>query len=216
MNVAPRPEDLPPAPVTRFIVLSCALVAIGQVFLPMPLEALVIRALALVPAHLSASPLSMSPTLLTSLFVHGGWFHLLVNMMFLWLIGRPVEWVLGARRYLLLYLVTGIAGGGLQVALEPASTLPVVGASGAISGVLAVYAVLFSRSRVAGAEVLGMRLPGRYLQLLWFAASWIGIQVMAGMAFNSETGGIAIGAHIGGFLAGLLLIAPLLRPQADD
>ena len=137
---------MPPAPVTRFIVSSCALVAIGQVFLPMPLEALVIRALALVPAHLSASPLSMSPTLLTSLFVHGGWFHLLVNMMFLWLIGRPVEWVLGSRRYLLLYLVTGIAGGALQVALEPASTLPVVGASGAISGPMTISQFCHSRT----------------------------------------------------------------------
>jgi len=176
-----------------------------------------IVALSLIPARLTLTPGAGAITLVTSQFLHAGLVHLLANMIFLWAIGRPVEWVIGTGRVVVLYLVTGVAGGLVQTLADPMSTIPVVGASGAISGLLAVYALLFSRSRVATRMLAGFRVPGQVLRVLWFAVAWIGIQLMVAMVFNTGSpGGVAVWAHIGGFLAGLVLAAPFTRRRRPE
>jgi membrane associated rhomboid family serine protease len=153
----------------------------------------------------TAVPALLTPV--TSLFLHGGWFHLVMNMLFLLLVGRMTEWVLGPARLLALYFGAGLAGGALQVLADPSSTMPVVGASGAVAGVFAAYAVLFARQRTDTRRFAGITLSGTTVNALWLAAVWIGLQLMTG----AIVGGIAIWAHIGGFVAGLLLIGPLRR-----
>lgn len=150
-------------------------------------------------------------TLLTSLFIHGSWLHLGLNLLFLLLVGRMVEWVIGPARLLLLFLLGGLVGGVLQVLVTPESTLPVIGASGAIAAVFACYATLFARRRANARQLFGLKLSSEALTALWFAAVWIGLQLMTGVAFNEQGGGIAIWAHIGGFVAGLIVAQPLSR-----
>lgn len=148
--------------------------------------------------------------LVTSLFLHASWLHLGANMLMLLVIGRPVEWVLGSLWMLALYLVSGIAGGLLQVLVDPSSMIPIIGASGAIAGLFGGYAMLFSREKVASRRVLGLRVSGSLLRMLWIAATWIGLQLL----LDFSSGGnslVAIWAHIGGFIVGLSLAPLMLR-----
>lgn len=143
-------------------------------------------------------------TPLTATLVHGGILHLLFNMaMFVW-VGRQVEPAIGAPQLAVLYIVGAYAAAAGQWALDPAGLIPMVGASGAISAVVALYALVFSESKTRA--IAGI--PAGVVRALWLGAAWVIIQTMLGFA----TGGmIAVGAHIGGFLAGLLLARPLLR-----
>lgn len=171
----------------------------------------------LVPARLTGevigidSPLPAWLTLLTHQFLHGGLVHLAMNMVFLAWVGRMVEWRLGPSLFLLLYFLGGIAGGLMQVVMTPASVVPVVGASGAISAVFAAYALLFARSGEEPARVLGMTISGETVRAFRFACLWIGLQLLTAVAFNTGSGGVAIWSHIGGFLAGLLFGLPFIR-----
>ena len=153
-------------------------------------------------------------TLLTSMFLHGGWLHLIGNMWYLWIFGDNVEDVLGPVRYLLFYFLCGIAAGATHVLLSPGSSVPTVGASGAIAGVLAGYASLFPHARVVTLIPLGfflqvVELPAVALLVLWFV-----IQGLSGFLSLGAPGasGVAWGAHVGGFLAGLVLVR-VLRPR---
>lgn len=149
-------------------------------------------------------------TLLTSLFLHAGWIHLGLNMLFLGWIGRAVEISLGWRRFVVLYFAAGIASGALHLVVEAHSPFVVVGASGAIAGVFAVYAMMFSRSRAASRRIAGINLSSALLTSLWFATIWAALQLLTALAFNTGGDqGIAIWSHIGGFVAGLLLVQPL-------
>lgn len=206
-----------PARATTAIILFCAAVQLLATLAgPTMLVELAVRA-GLMPARLTgAVDLGMAAvpaplTLVTSLFVHGSWLHLILNLLFLLIVGRMVEWVIGAARLVGLFVIGGIAGGLLQTLMSPDSTLPVIGASGAIAAVFACYATLFATSRANARIVLGIRMSSAFLTALWFAAVWIGLQLMTGAAFNMGGGGIAIWAHIGGFVAGLLLAQPLTR-----
>jgi len=149
-------------------------------------------------------------TLITSMFLHAGWWHLLGNMLFLFVFGDNVEDAFGHVRYLLFYLACGIASGLAQVYVGPLATIPGVGASGAISGVLAAYLVMFGNNRV---RVLVGFIPlvvPAYLMI----GVWIAIQFLSGAASIGETaqsGGVAYAAHVGGFVAGLAL-GLVLRP----
>jgi membrane associated rhomboid family serine protease len=155
-------------------------------------------------------------TPLTSMFLHGGWGHLLGNCVFLWVFGNNVEDSMGRLRFLGFYLVCGLAAAAAQVAIHPASPVPMVGASGAISGVLGGYLLLYPRARVRVLLILFIfiqvvRLPAFVVLLLW-----IGYQVVMGlpelMAIDPEaSAGVAVFAHIGGFLAGLLLVKLFTR-----
>ncbi|MEO0972311.1 MAG: rhomboid family intramembrane serine protease [Pseudomonadota bacterium] len=143
--------------------------------------------------------------LFTSMFMHGGWMHLLGNTWFLWVFGGNVEDSMGALRFVVLYLLSGLAASAAQIAADPTSPIPVVGASGAIGGVMGAYLVLFPRVRVRMLVVLiviftTFRVPA-YLMLGY----WIVVQIIGGLT-PSEGGGIAFWAHIGGFFAGALLV----------
>lgn len=150
-------------------------------------------------------------TPLTSMFLHGGWAHLLGNCMFLWVFGNNVEDSMGRVRFLIFYVLCGLAAAAAQVAVYPASPVPMVGASGAISGVLGGYLLLYPRVRVRVLFILVIfiqvvRVPAFVVLLLW-----IGYQVLMSlpelMAVDPDaSSGVAVFAHIGGFVAGLLLV----------
>lgn len=174
----------------------------------------------LIPARLAGAGLARAGdipavlTLLTSLFLHGGWLHLALNLSFLLWVGRHVETVAGPLRFAVLYLVSGIAGGLLQTAVEPGLVSPVVGASGAIAGVFGAYAMLFARRRLATLRILGVTIAGGVLTALWYLATWVVLQLLTGLAFNQGGGGIAIWTHIGGFVVGLIAARWLVRQWA--
>src|SRR5206468_6800387 len=139
------------------------------------------------------------------MFLHGGWMHLGGNMLYLWIFGDNLEKVMGHARFLIFYLVCGIAAALAHIAFSGGSTVPTVGASGAISGVLGGYLVLFPRNHV---RVLtrGRIMAVPAIVVLGF---WIVIQLINGIgsiATTSETGGVAYLAHVGGFVAGLVLV----------
>ena len=148
--------------------------------------------------------------LFTSMFLHGGWMHFLGNMLYLWVFGDNVEDWLGWLRFLLFYLVCGLLASLLQIAVHPGSPIPMIGASGAISGVLAAYLVLFPRARVLTfVPILFffylVRLPALIFLGLWFLLQFFNgaVSLTAG---DLSMGGTAWWAHIGGFVAGLVLI----------
>lgn len=206
-----------PARATNAIVLVClAIQAAVSLAGPTFAVQLAVRA-GLMPARLTgavdlgATAVPAPLTLLTSLFIHGGWLHLGLNLLFLLIVGRMVEWVAGPGRLMLIFLLGGLAGGVLQTVVTPTSTLPVIGASGAIAAVFACYATLFARRRANPRRVLGFTVSSEFLTALWFAAVWIGLQLMTAAAFNGQGGGIAIWAHIGGFVTGLVVARPLAR-----
>lgn len=151
-------------------------------------------------------------TVLTSMFMHGGWFHLIANMMFLWVFGNNVEDSMGHVRFLAFYLLAGLAGAGAHVLLNPDSGVPTVGASGAISGVLGAYLLLYPRVPiyVLFPPFWVMRLPA-FLVLGY----WIALQLLLGFAQlgGGYGAGVAVWAHIGGFLAGLLTVRFFEREQ---
>lgn len=205
-----KPFKPPSAPVaTNAILVGCAVVQVLMTVIGPQAEAQVVWRAGLIPARFSGLLASLpgsipAPlTLVTSLFLHGGWLHLGMNLIFLALVGRFVEWVLGPGKLVALYLIGGVVAGLLQVVVEPMSGEPVIGASGAIAAVFGCYAVIFAKKRVTDKHVGPVRLPGELLTALWFAAAWIGLQLLTGLVFNRSVEGIAIWAHIGGFVAGL-------------
>lgn len=160
-------------------------------------------------------PVWLTPV--TSAFLHAGLFHLAMNMLVLVVVGRMIEAALGTERFVWLYAAGVIGAAAVHYAIDPASTTPVVGASGAISALLAAYFLLFSRRKP---QAIGP-VPGLVVHIVWLAAAWIGINLLSQLAFAGTALGIAIWAHIGGFAAGLLLAIPLARshrprpPQHD-
>lgn len=143
-------------------------------------------------------------TLVTSMFLHGGWLHVLGNCWFLWIFGNNVEGAMGHFRFLAFYLVCGVAAAAAQIVADPGSAVPMVGASGAISGVMGAYIVLYPRVRVHTLVFLlifffRMTFPAWAVLGLWFLVQLANAQL-------EQVGGVAVVAHIGGFLAGALLI----------
>ncbi len=153
--------------------------------------------------------------LVSSMFLHGSWMHLLGNMWFLWIFGDNIEDILGHGNFVVFYLATGLAGGLAHVVLNPASGVPAIGASGAISGVMGAYLVKFPASRVTTLVffLFTMEVPALLMIGLWFFTQLLsGVGSLA--AVNSNAGGTAWFAHIGGFLAGCVLISILpTRPR---
>jgi membrane associated rhomboid family serine protease len=151
--------------------------------------------------------------LLTSMFLHGSWMHLLGNMWFLWLFGNNVEDSMGRGRFTVFYLLTGLAAALMQVVTDPASGIPMVGASGAISGVMGAYLVLYPRVRVFTLVPLGFFLTSVALPAWMMLLYWLGLQVLSGVsALGREVGGgVAFWAHVGGFVAGLALVKLFAR-----
>ena len=151
----------------------------------------------------------------TSMFLHGGWMHVLGNMWFLVIFGNNIEDSMGHARYLLFYLTSGVAAALVQVFATPASPIPMVGASGAISGVMGAYLILYPKVRVWTIVPIGI-IPYSIALPAWtMLLYWIGIQIFSGLARagGEETGGVAFWAHVGGFVAGAILVKLFARPE---
>jgi membrane associated rhomboid family serine protease len=142
----------------------------------------------------------------TSMFLHGSWMHLLGNMWFLWVFGDNVEDSMTRPRFIAFYLLCGIAAALAQVVMDPASGVPMVGASGAISGVMGGYLVLYPRVRVFALVPLGFLLTSVALPAWVMLLYWIGLQILSGLTSIGAGGGVAFWAHIGGFVAGVVLV----------
>jgi membrane associated rhomboid family serine protease len=147
-------------------------------------------------------------TLLTSMFLHGGWAHLLGNMLYLWIFGNKVEDRMGHAPFLMFYLLSGLAAAGAQILPEPASEIPMVGASGAISGVLGAYMVLYPHARILVFIPFSFMLI-HYIRAFWLLAIWLGLQIVSATLHPAADGGVAWWAHIGGFAFGWLVAWPL-------
>jgi membrane associated rhomboid family serine protease len=164
----------------------------------------------LVPRAVLADP-SLLLTALTSMFLHGGWMHLIGNMWFLYIFGDNVEDAMGRGRFLLFYLLCGLAAAAAQVALTPDSRVPMVGASGAIAGVLAGYVRLFPRARILTLVPIFIFIQFVELPAVVFIFIWFGYQVLLSvMSLGTHaSGGVALFAHVGGFAAGWILVRVL-------
>lgn len=155
---------------------------------------------------------------LTHMFLHSGWLHIISNMWTLWIFGDNVEDRMGSVRFAIFYLLCGLAAGIVHLLTNPDSIVPTVGASGAIAGVLGAYFILFPRANIIVLLPilffpLTFTLPAFVYLLVWF---WIQfISGLAALAGPAHVGGIAWWAHIGGFVAGIVLLAPFLRPRGE-
>jgi membrane associated rhomboid family serine protease len=159
-------------------------------------------------------PGMQAQNLFTSMFLHGSWMHLIGNMWFLWIFGNNIEDSMGGFRFLVFYLLCGLAAAFLQVFLSPASGVPMVGASGAISGVMGAYLVLFPRVRVFAMIPIGFVMQSMALPAWSMLIYWFFIQFVGGVsAYGAEGGGVAFWAHVGGFVAGVVLIKIFVRPD---
>jgi membrane associated rhomboid family serine protease len=176
----------------------------------------VVRQWALIPGLLVAHPLASAPTLFTHMFLHGGLGHIAGNMLFLWIFGDNVEDALGHARYALFYLACGVVAALAQVAASPHSMVPMLGASGAISGVLAAYGVLYPRSPITVVNPIPLMWPfwGLFMSFpAWFVIlEFFGANLWNAFQPSNPAGGVAFVAHVGGFVAGLALL-PLLRTE---
>lgn len=197
-----------PAVVTGLLIGLNVLVFLYQVALQVTLGPralnIFVEQWGIVPDHLHLS------SLLTSMFLHGGWTHLIGNMLFLWVFGRNLEDLIGGGKFLVFYVVCGLAAAVVQVIANPYSRVPTIGASGAIAGVMGAYLIKFPRARIITLIPIivfftTLEIPAAFLLIYWIA-----IQIFSGLGSLAETdytgGGVAWFAHIGGFLAGMLLI----------
>lgn len=152
---------------------------------------------------------------ITSMFLHGSWMHLLGNMWFLWLFGNNIEDSMTRPRFIAFYLLSGLAAALAQVAADPSSNVPMVGASGAISGVMGAYLVLFPRVRVYTLVPLGVFITSIALPAWAMLIYWAVLQFFGGVTsiVAEQTGGVAFWAHLGGFLAGVILIKLFEKPD---
>ena len=204
--------------VTAGILIACVLAYLLRRLLLSEGEASdATQALGLVPAvftgrEMLPAGIAVLPawaTAFTYMFMHGGFWHLAGNMLFLWIFGNNIEEAMGHTRFFIFYVACGIVAAFSQVLPNPGSVVPIVGASGAISGVLGAYMLLFPRARV----LLGLPLGfvnvefGRF-PAIWVLATWFGMQIVMGFA---SRGGIVFGAHIAGFIAGCALVTIFKR-----
>ncbi|MBD3161091.1 MAG: rhomboid family intramembrane serine protease [Candidatus Eisenbacteria bacterium] len=170
---------------------------------------------ALIPARLTGllevPGLPAPLTLLSSQFLHGGFLHLAGNMLFLWIFGNNVEDELGSLRFLVFYLACGTAAGLVHTMTGPGSGVPTVGASGAISGVLGAYAFLFPRARIHSLLFLFFYVTVIPLPALVWVAIWFAIQLINGLATQGVGSGVAWFAHVGGLVAGIVLLVLFRR-----
>lgn len=205
--------------VTWAIIAICTGVFLLQASLGPSAAELAVYQFGLIPGvlfgttEMTNAPVPAWATLFSSMFMHGGLAHLAGNMLYLWIFGDNVELAMGRMRFILFYLATGIAAALAHSFLVPASTVPLVGASGAISGVLGAYLLLYPRGRV---RVLFLPFPiiilrTFYVPALLVLGLWFVIQVVSGLASPVEEAGVAFWAHVGGFVAGMVLVPVFKR-----
>jgi membrane associated rhomboid family serine protease len=212
------PTELPPI-FTVLLIVACVLAFLWQLSLGKGQQR-AIMALGVIPAVLLGerrlSPeLAMLPpelTVFTSMFLHGGWMHLIGNMLYLWVFGNNVEDAMGHLRFLVFYLLCGVAAVFAQALPDPSSTIPMIGASGAISGVLGAYLLLYPNARVLVGIPIFVYIHATRLPALIVLGFWFVLQIVNSMLAGGGEGGVAWGAHIGGFVAGMLLLPFFKRP----
>ena len=189
---------------TLLIIAVNVLIFLVEIAQPVYLQNRFIATYALVPdrLHLTA--------LVTSMFLHGGWLHLIGNMWFLWVFGSHVEDRIGSAKFLAFYLVCGVASAVVQLMLNLGSAVPTLGASGAIAGVMGAFLLLYPRARVVTLVlvvifVTTFEIPAAFMLIYWFVIQLLSGLTSFGGGFN-DAGGVAWFAHVGGFIAGILLL----------
>ena len=213
-----NPSTSKPFVMITFLVI-CVLVFLWQFSLGGAGGQRAIYALGVIPAVLFGGQqlppeLQLVPptaTILTSMFMHGGWMHLIGNMLYLWIFGDNVEDSMGHGRFLVFYVLCGVAAALAQAIPEPNSEIPMVGASGAISGVLGAYLLLHPHARVLVAIPFGFILHTVRLRAGLVLVLWFGLQLFSNLMAQPGQGGVAFRAHIGGFVAGMLLVGIFKR-----
>jgi membrane associated rhomboid family serine protease len=206
-----NPTELRPV-VTLALIAAAVLAFFWQLSLG-PAQQRIVFALGVIPAVLfdarQLSPeIALVPpavTVFTSMFLHGGWMHLIGNMLYLWIFGNNVEDAMGHLRFVAFYLVCGIAAVFAQALPNPGSTVPMIGASGAISGVLGAYLLLYPHARVLVAIPIGFVLHTMRIKARWVLGFWFMLQLVNSALARGE-GGVAWYAHLGGFVAGMALV----------
>ena len=212
-------------PTTRRAVINwliiglCIAVFLWEVSLGRQMNA-AIYVLGFIPAALSGHAHALrgfihippAGTLFTSMFIHGGWLHIAGNMLYLAIFGNNIEEAMGHVRYLVFYLVCGVAAALTLAFMDPGATTPMVGASGAISGVLGAYLLLYPRARVTVIVPLGIIFWPFRLSAFWVVGLWFLLQLLSAMFTDPGQPGVAWWAHVGGFGAGLVL-TPLFKSR---
>jgi len=208
---------------TVFLIIVCVLIFGWQLTLQDWQKQNLFLTFGVVPAVL-VGPYHLPPenqvvpsvfTLFSSMFLHGGWLHIAGNMLYLWIFGNNVEDAMGHRKFLLFYLACGVVAGAVQCVATPGSSVPMIGASGAVAGTLGAYLLLHPRARVLTFVFLGIfwtfiRLPAAVV-----LGGWIIIQIFNGMGSAGQESGVAWMAHVGGFMAGVLLIGLFKRRSSS-
>ena len=208
--------------VTYAVIVACVAVFLWQITRSPDQQQIIVYALGAIPAVLIGGmelggDIAMVPyevTVLTSMFLHGGWMHLIGNMLFLWVFGNNIEAAMGHIKYAMFYVLCGIAAFFAQALPDAASQIPMIGASGAFSGVLGAYLCLFPRARVLLVIPFlffrTVRLPAMVVLIIWFL-----MQLFSSITTPAQPGGggVAFGAHIGGFIAGMALVGLFKKPN---
>ncbi|RMH09064.1 MAG: rhomboid family intramembrane serine protease [Nitrospirae bacterium] len=216
-----NPTEITPV-VTIGLIVTCVLVFLYQVSLPYPQSQAFIYQYGAIPAvvlgyaELPPELRSLPPygSLVSCMFLHGGWMHLIGNMLYLWIFGNNIEDSMGHLRFIVFYVTCGILAALSHAFIDPMSEVPMVGASGAISGVLGAYLLLFPRAQVMVLIPLGFFTRIMYVPAALVLGLWFLMQVLSGgMSLGRQGGGVAFFAHIGGFLAGMLLIGFFKHPH---
>lgn len=225
-----NPTEIRPVVTVTLIVIN-SLIFIFQFFIGEANQGLVYR-LGAIPweivhfRNLYHSP-GLPPfiNLFTAMFLHGGFLHLIGNMLYLWIFGNNIEDVMGHGRFIVFYLLTGVIASGGHILADPLSEIPMIGASGAISGVLGAYLLLFPKARVLTLIPLGYVFFTKELPAVFVLGFWFVLQLFNGILGSAGGGGVAWFAHIGGFMAGFILIKlfqkarprrPAPAPNLDD
>jgi membrane associated rhomboid family serine protease len=226
-----NPHFLTPYATYAFIVLNAAAWILVQGFGMEPMLSRSVCRLGLIPGELlqSVPPGARFPigpnsvcvlgdagswfTPITSMFMHGGWLHIIGNMWFLWIFGNNVEDAMGHARFVVFYLLCGLAAAGAQTLTDPASVIPMVGASGAIGGVMGAYVLLYPRVHVHMLVVLGFYVTTFAVPAVLMLGYWFLVQLLSGWASSATEGGVAFWAHVGGFVAGALLVLVFRNPR---
>jgi membrane associated rhomboid family serine protease len=204
------------------LLVMCVLVFLWQLSLGATVGRRVVYALGVIPAVLLGrtefpAEMSLVPptlTLLTSMFMHGGWLHLLGNMLYLWIFADNVEDSMGHGRFILFYVACGVVAAFAQALPEPSSLTPMVGASGAISGVLGAYLLLYPHARVLTLIPLGIWFPMVRIRAGILLVIWFALQLLSNVLTETgPQGGVAFRAHLGGFVAGMLLVPFMKRAR---
>lgn len=200
--------------VTIIVIVACVLVFVWQQFLEADAQQRLVYSFGMIPAvllegHVLPPELVSIPawaTLFTSMFLHGGWMHLIGNMLYLWIFGNNIEDVMGHKRFIVFYIICGLGAALAQALPDADSAIPMIGASGAISGVLGAYLLLYPHARVLVLIPLGIFTRVLYLPAMAVLGFWFVLQIFSSLITESGQGGVALGAHIGGFLTGMALI----------